>query len=69
MTFNSTVRVPTGKASRYLQQLCKHWSHNLAVEFTEHNGNVVFPRNTRGPSGRATPRSPCRRMTTASNVA
>jgi DNA-binding PadR family transcriptional regulator len=40
--------VPTGKASRYLQQLCKHWSHNLAVEFTEHNGKVVFPRNARG---------------------
>ena len=46
--FNSTVRVPTGKASRYLQQLCKHWSHNLAVEFTEQNGKVVFPRNARG---------------------
>jgi len=48
MTFNSSVRVPTGKASRYLQQLCKHWSHDLAVEFTEHRGNVVFPRNARG---------------------
>ena len=48
MTFNSTARVPTGKASRYLQQLCKHWSHNLAVEFTEQNGKVVFPRNARG---------------------
>ena len=30
---NSTVRVPTPKASRYLQQLCKHWRHNLAVQF------------------------------------
>lgn len=47
MTTNS-VRVPTAKASRYLQQLCKHWSHNLAVEFTEHKGKVVFPRNVRG---------------------
>ena len=45
---NSTVRVPTPKASRYLQQLCKHWSHNLAVEFTAETGKVVFPRNARG---------------------
>jgi hypothetical protein len=48
MTFNSSVRVPSGKASRYLQQLCKHWSHNLAVEFTEQKGTVIFPRNARG---------------------
>ena len=48
MTFHSTARVPTAKASRYLQQLCKHWSHNLAVEFTEQKGGVIFPRNARG---------------------
>jgi uncharacterized protein len=48
LTINSTARVPTTKASRYLQQLCKHWRHNLAVEFDEHKGNVVFPRNVRG---------------------
>jgi uncharacterized protein len=48
MMFTSSVRVPTGKASRYLQQLCKHWRHNLAVEFTEQQGSVVFPRNARG---------------------
>ena len=48
MTFNSTARVPTPRASRYLQQLCKHWSHNLAVEFTEQKGGVIFPRNARG---------------------
>ena len=46
--FSSSVRVPTAKASRYLQQLCKHWSHNLAVEFSEKQGQVVFPRNARG---------------------
>ena len=34
--------------SRYLQQLCKHWSHNLAVEVDEAKGTVVFPRNARG---------------------
>nr|WP_085933517.1 DUF2218 domain-containing protein [Enhydrobacter aerosaccus] len=46
--FIATVRVPTAHASRYLQQLCKHWSHNLAVTFTETEGTVTFPRNARG---------------------
>ena len=44
----SIARVPTDKGSRYLQQLCKHWSHNLAVAFTPEAGTVVFPRNARG---------------------
>lgn len=48
MTVRSNVRVPTVNGSRYLQQLCKHWSHNLAVEFTEEEGKVVFPRDARG---------------------
>jgi hypothetical protein len=48
MTAQSQVVVPTAHGSRYLQQLCKHWSHNLAVEFTEEQGKVVFPRNARG---------------------
>jgi hypothetical protein len=48
MTVNSQVRVPTEHASRYLQQLCKHWRHNLAVEFSETQGSVIFPRNARG---------------------
>ena len=48
MTTNSTARVPTAHASRYLQQLCKHWSHNLAVEFDPAKGKVTFPRNARG---------------------
>jgi uncharacterized protein len=48
MMFHSTVRIPTASASRYLQQLCKHWSHNLAVEFTPQAGTVVFPRDARG---------------------
>src|SRR5262245_51438755 len=49
--FQSTARIPTAKGSRYLQQLCKHWSHNLAVEFTPEAGTVVFPRNARGADG------------------
>ena len=48
MTLHSNARVPTVNGSRYLQQLCKHWSHNLAVEFTEEKGKVVFPRDVRG---------------------
>jgi uncharacterized protein len=48
MTFSSTAAVPTESASRYLQQLCKHWSHNLAVDFTPEHGTVVFPKDARG---------------------
>ena len=47
MSIISIVRVPTANASRYLQQLCKHWSHNLEVEFTPEKGRVVFPRSGR----------------------
>jgi len=39
----STVVVPTPNGSRYLQQLCKHWSHKLAVEFDAERGVVTFP--------------------------
>lgn len=39
----STAVVPTAYASRYLQQLCKHWSHKLAVEFTPLHGTIRFP--------------------------
>jgi len=48
MSIVSIARVPTANGSRYLQQLCKHWSHNLEVEFTPEKGRVVFPRNARG---------------------
>ena len=48
MTTSSTAAVPTESASRYLQQLCKHWQHNLPVEFTAERGTVVFPRDARG---------------------
>lgn len=37
------ARVPTGSASKYLQQLCKHWSHKLEVSFTPDHGTVRFP--------------------------
>lgn len=38
----SETRVPTASASRYLQQLCKHWSHRFAVEFTPEQGRIPF---------------------------
>lgn len=45
---HSTAQVPTSSGSKYLQQLCKHWAHNLTVEFTAERGTVVFPKNARG---------------------
>ena len=50
VTTTTTAAVPTVSASRYLQQLCKHWSHNLAVEFTAEHGTITFPRDARGGS-------------------
>ena len=44
----ATARVPTAHAAKYLQQLCKHWSHNLAVEFDATHGTIVFPKDARG---------------------
>jgi uncharacterized protein len=48
MTHSATAQVPTQSGSRYLQQLCKHWAHNLEVEFTPERGTVIFPRDARG---------------------
>jgi len=50
MAYTIMARVPTEHGSRYLQQLCKHWSHNLAVEFTPEQGQVTFPREGRSGS-------------------
>jgi uncharacterized protein len=46
--YSSLAIVPTASASRYLQQLCKHWAHNLQVEFDPQKGCVTFPKNARG---------------------
>lgn len=32
--------VPTTHASRYLQQLCKHWSHKFVVTFDPQEGTI-----------------------------
>ncbi len=42
----SMAIVPTTHASRYLQQLCKHWSHKFAVTFDAHSGHVPLPLGT-----------------------
>lgn len=38
----SEARVSTESASRYLVQLCKHWSHKFPVEYTAEHGVVPF---------------------------
>ena len=43
----SVARVPTLSASRYLQQLAKHWSHKMEVVFTPEEGTIVFPNGAR----------------------
>ncbi|MBU3076704.1 DUF2218 domain-containing protein [Sphingomonas quercus] len=48
MSAVTTARVPTAHASRYLQQLSKHWSHKLAVTFTPHEARIDF--NPRAPA-------------------
>ncbi len=49
-TYGATTRIATASASKYLQQLCKHWAHNLAVEFDTQHGRITFPRDARGAS-------------------
>ena len=39
----SSATIRTASASRYLQQLCKHWSHKFAVEFTPERGRIDLP--------------------------
>jgi hypothetical protein len=39
----ATAHVATRQASRYLQQLAKHWSHKLEVEFTPQQALIRFP--------------------------
>jgi hypothetical protein len=38
----SEARIATASAGKYLQQLCKHWSHKFEVEFTSDKGRVPF---------------------------
>jgi hypothetical protein len=38
----SRATIPTASASRYLQQLCKHWTHKFAVTFDPRTGTIPF---------------------------
>lgn len=38
-----TAIVPTSQGSRYLQQLCKHWSHKFDTAFDAQQGRIAFP--------------------------
>ena len=40
------AKVTTTNGSRYLQQLCKHWSHKMPVEFDAEGGRISFPNGT-----------------------
>lgn len=44
----SRADVPTAHASRYLQQLCKHWAHRFEVTFDPHQGRIDLA--TAGPA-------------------
>lgn len=43
---HSTAEITTERASIYLQQLCKHFAHKLAVEFTPERGTIPFAMGT-----------------------
>lgn len=43
MSETATAVTPTAHASRYLQQLAKHWAHKLEVEFTPLHAVIHFP--------------------------
>jgi hypothetical protein len=38
----STATITTANGSKYLQQLCKHWSHKLETEYDNERGRVNF---------------------------
>ena len=42
MSMTSQTQVQTERASGYLQQLCKHFSHKLETEFTPEAGVIQF---------------------------
>jgi uncharacterized protein len=42
LTVQSKAEVATPEASRYLEQLCKHFRHKLPVTFDERSGQIEF---------------------------
>ncbi|MGE0628702.1 MAG: DUF2218 domain-containing protein [Hyphomicrobiaceae bacterium] len=43
---HSNARIETERASQYLQQLCKHFSHKMPVEFSPEQGRIPFSTGT-----------------------
>lgn len=39
----TTARYPTAHASKYLQQLCKHFGHKVEVSYDESHGRAALP--------------------------
>src|SRR5689334_4411593 len=39
---HSSARIASERASIYLQQLCKHFTHKLPVTFTPEKGQITF---------------------------
>jgi uncharacterized protein len=44
----ASAHVPTALGARYVQQLAKHWAHNLAVTFDGDAAAICFPATARG---------------------
>lgn len=42
----SIATIPTAHASKYLQQLCKHFGHKVPVAFTPEAGEITLPFGT-----------------------
>jgi uncharacterized protein len=40
---SATARLETSNGSKYLQQLCKHFAHRVAVRFDERTGTCSLP--------------------------
>ena len=47
MTQHATATAATEHGSKYLQQLCKHWSHKADTTFTPDAGSVAFDSGNR----------------------
>lgn len=45
-TFDSTADIATAQASKYLQQLCKHFAHRRPVTFDPQSGRIEFASGT-----------------------
>jgi hypothetical protein len=42
-THRAEAVIPTASASKYLQQLCKHFQHKLPATFDPQAGQITFP--------------------------